>query len=681
MAFKLRSSKFRHIYGDAHRKEKCFENVRLTRNAHDSNFCAVNPKFLAVVTESAGGGAFVVLPVTRTGRVDIGAPKVCGHAGNVLDIKWSPFRDNIIASCAEDNTVKVWEIPDGGLLSNLSDWRVDLHGHSRRIGYIEWHPTAENVILSAGFDCKCIIWNIETAEPVNIVSCHEDQIQSISWNRDGSLFATTCKDKLLRIVDPRVGNCVSEAKDLFQGIRPSKCVFLGDTGRVFCTGFNRTGEREIALWDIRNMSADLLRRSLDSSNGILLPYYDHDTKIVFVAGKGDGNIRYFEMTPENPCCHYLNNYASSSPQRGLGVMPKRGCDISKCEVMRFYKLHAARNFVEPISMIVPRKSNVFQDDIFPPTSSAIPSLSADEWISGQNRDPILISMQDQRVVNDPSYIPSNANRPQDETINQMPMITTYRALSGSQHRGSGDTPPVSRSDIQKLPASIKNIKRLSTCEDIVTLDPKSSKIDASKENTRPDIAETHKDKEKAFVNSKIAAFEKNKGNASTGVEVTSPTRKTLQRSCSSNQDPPPDVIANGIKGSGDHRGQGISVHNAAKFFEHKEIEIIDLKHAHSEHGVPAAKGEHSPRSAGVKGDQYNKSLNLKSAQGRLILGEINEDQSKVNLRKAYFQQVKEIKALREQLALKDKRIHQLEDEIVKFRAGSGHASGADESNC
>lgn len=65
MAFRIRASKFRHVYGEPHRKEKCYENLRLTRNAHDSNFCAVNPKYLAVVTESSGGGSFVVLPLSR----------------------------------------------------------------------------------------------------------------------------------------------------------------------------------------------------------------------------------------------------------------------------------------------------------------------------------------------------------------------------------------------------------------------------------------------------------------------------------------------------------------------------------------------------------------------------------------------------------------------------------------
>lgn len=39
----------------------------------------------------------------------------------------------------------------------------------------------------------------------------------------------------------------------------------------------------------------------------------------------------------------------------LGMLPKRGVDTSRCEVVRFYKMHAQKDICEPISMIVPRK--------------------------------------------------------------------------------------------------------------------------------------------------------------------------------------------------------------------------------------------------------------------------------------------------------------------------------------
>lgn len=49
------------------------------------------------------------------------------------------------------------------------------------------------------------MWDIEKGEAVNVIDCHMDAIYSMSLNRDGSLLATTCKDKKLRIIEPRSG--------------------------------------------------------------------------------------------------------------------------------------------------------------------------------------------------------------------------------------------------------------------------------------------------------------------------------------------------------------------------------------------------------------------------------------------------------------------------------------------
>ena len=125
---------------------------------------------------------------------------------------------------------------------------------------------------------------------------------------------------------------------------------------------------------------------IDRASGVLFPFYDPDTEIVYIAGKGDANIRYFEITNEPPYVHYISTYQSQLSQRGLGYMPKRGCDINKNEIVRFFKLHATK--IEPISFTVPRKSELFQPDIFPPTASNEPSLSCEDWWDGQNANPI-----------------------------------------------------------------------------------------------------------------------------------------------------------------------------------------------------------------------------------------------------------------------------------------------------
>ncbi|XP_043465467.1 coronin-2B-like isoform X1 [Leptopilina heterotoma] len=388
----VRSSKFRHVYGAPAKREKCYDNIKITKNAHDSQFCAVNPKFLAIVTEVAGGGAFLVLPLDNTGRLDFNVSRVTGHTGPVLDIKWNPFNDNVIASCSDDCTVKLWHIPDGGLSRNLTDWIVELQGHKRRVAYIEWHPVAENVLFSAGFDHLVIVWDINRGEAISVIDRHPDVIYSMSLNRDGSLLATTCKDKKLRVFEPRSGIVVSEGI-CHAGTKASKVVFLGGSGRLLTTGFSRHSDRQYAVWSQHDLSSPLTCETIDSSSGIVFPFYDNDTNMVYLAGKGDGNIRYYEVVNEAPWLHFLSQFISGNPQRGLGIMPKRGVSTANCEVFRFFKLHATRGMCEPISMIVPRKSDQFQEDLYPDTIGTTPALSAKDWISGMNNPPILISLK------------------------------------------------------------------------------------------------------------------------------------------------------------------------------------------------------------------------------------------------------------------------------------------------
>lgn len=57
------------MYGRPAKREGCYENIKITKNAHDSHFCAANPKFVAVVTEVAGGGTFLVLPIHSVSEV------------------------------------------------------------------------------------------------------------------------------------------------------------------------------------------------------------------------------------------------------------------------------------------------------------------------------------------------------------------------------------------------------------------------------------------------------------------------------------------------------------------------------------------------------------------------------------------------------------------------------------
>ncbi|KAM9837047.1 coronin-2A [Aulostomus maculatus] len=400
----FRCSKFRHVFGKPSTREHSYDRVAITRSVHDNHYCSANPCFIAVVTECAGGGSFIVLPIYLTGRVDPLHPRVCGHRGRVLDVKWNPFDDHCIASCSEDCTVKIWNIPVCGIQQNLTQARKTLIGHSRRVGLIEWHPTAENLLLSSAYDYKVLLWDLSQEGavlryPVRVVMApihhrypSEALLLSVSFNRDGSRLAVTSKDRRVRVLDPRTGRILQVSCS--KSHRASKVLYIGGLKMLLSTGSSPWNHRQIVLWDPDDLSEPLYEEDLDGEAGVLFPFYDPDTHMLYLAGKGDGNIRYYQLSAEKPYISFLTEFRSLLPQKGLGVMPKRGLDVSICEVFRFYRLIAVKDLVEPLSMIVPRKkSGAFQEDLYPMTAGNQAAMTAQDWLSGINRSPVMMSLK------------------------------------------------------------------------------------------------------------------------------------------------------------------------------------------------------------------------------------------------------------------------------------------------
>uniref|UniRef100_A0A2I3GEV1 Coronin n=1 Tax=Nomascus leucogenys TaxID=61853 RepID=A0A2I3GEV1_NOMLE len=442
----VRQSKFRHVFGQAAKADQAYEDIRVSKVTWDSSFCAVNPKFLAIIVEAGGGGAFIVLPLAKTGRVDKNYPLVTGHTAPVLDIDWCPHNDNVIASASDDTTIMVWQIPDYTPMRNITEPIITLEGHSKRVGILSWHPTARNVLLSAGGDNVIIIWNVGTGEVLlSLDDMHPDVIHSVCWNSNGSLLATTCKDKTLRIIDPRKGQVVAhERARPHEGARPLRAVFTAD-GKLLSTGFSRMSERQLALWDRigqNNFEEPVALQEMDTSNGVLLPFYDPDSSIVYLCGKGDSSIRYFEITDEPPFVHYLNTFSSKEPQRGMGFMPKRGLDVSKCEIARSAALAPPEH--QPAS--VPH-SYLFQDDLYPDTPGPEPALEADEWLSGQDAEPVLISLRD-------GYVPPKHRELRVTKRN----ILDVRPPSGPRRSQSASDAPLSQHTLETLLEEIKALR-------------------------------------------------------------------------------------------------------------------------------------------------------------------------------------------------------------------------------
>ena len=147
---------------------------------------------------------------------------------------------------------------------------------------------------------------------------------------------------------------------------------------ILSTGFSRMSERQYAIWDNREMSKPIIMKKLDDYAGVAYPFYDEDNKVLYVAGKGESAVSYFQYSTESPnYIDFLHAFKGKEPQKGFSFLPKRCVDVTMCEVMKAVRLTGS--IIEYISFKVPRKSGTFQTDLFPPCRSAVPPMEFAEY--------------------------------------------------------------------------------------------------------------------------------------------------------------------------------------------------------------------------------------------------------------------------------------------------------------
>jgi coronin-1B/1C/6 len=295
----------------------------------------------------------------------------------VLDTDWSPFSDSIVASGGEDGRVLIWKIEE----SQFENWGAEkwqprdfepvatITGSGRKVGQVLFHPTAENVLASTTVgDGTVRLWDLADTNDAKIaLTGHTDTIQSLAWNPSGTILATTCRDRKIRLFDPRAGSEAVRIGDGHAGIKGARVVWMGGHDRIATTGFSKMSERQLAVWDTSSL-ASVKTVSIDQSSGVIMPFWS-DNNVLFLAGKGyvlivfqlalaftfglsrDGNIRSYEY--ENDNLYELSEHKSIDPQRGMCFLPRRALSVSDCEIMRAYKVYGST--IEPIGFVVPRK--------------------------------------------------------------------------------------------------------------------------------------------------------------------------------------------------------------------------------------------------------------------------------------------------------------------------------------
>ena len=216
----------------------------------------------------------------------------------------------------------------------------------------------------------------------------------------------------------------------------------------------------------------------------------------------DGNIRYFEY--ENGKFEFLSEYKSADPQRGMAFLPKRGVNTHENEVMRAFKT-VNDSYIEPISFIVPRRAEVFQDDIFPPVVGSKPAMSAGQWFDGKEGLPPKIDLASVYAGEEPAEVAADykptvrAHSPPalSPTKKKAPEATSEPTAPASALRGPPPSMKEQTSSIKDLASKFTDDKEDEESEeDSSSFEEIAKPIDRS-ERHAPLAAPTEKSEAKA----------------------------------------------------------------------------------------------------------------------------------------------------------------------------------------
>ncbi|KAA0176331.1 hypothetical protein FNF27_02028 [Cafeteria roenbergensis] len=129
-----------------------------------------------------------------------------GHDGAAWTVAWNPAR-RLLASCSTDKTVRVWSWAGAGswsCVAKLEDFVT------RTVRCVAWSPSGE-LLAATSFDGDTAIWRCSGGaavgpdaagaggavrfEAVASLQGHENEVKGAAWSADGSMLATSGRDK------------------------------------------------------------------------------------------------------------------------------------------------------------------------------------------------------------------------------------------------------------------------------------------------------------------------------------------------------------------------------------------------------------------------------------------------------------------------------------------------------
>ena len=349
-----------------------FTGCFLSKEETDGRLIAVNEKFLAM--SWINKGQIIIVNSLEPKQIQSNSPYLQRNNSEILDLEFSPFNNNILASGNSDNSVLLWNIPKEGITKNITDSNSIYNKHANKVNFINFNPVASDVICSSTNDGEIHIWSVEKRN--NFIEFKTDSPTIVSWNQNGNLIGATTKNNNINIFDPR-NKTISFKKKISDSFRKSKFVFNDDNLFTTISWLKDGDYKFLYLWDIRKLDKEVDSIIIDTSANICTPFVDRELKLIYTVGKDESKIRMFDYSEQK--FKKLSTF-NSKISSAYSVFFNRKClDNKKIEIGRFARYSKDNNSIYYASFMINNEKE-FSEHLLSKNHFENSLINFDDWI-------------------------------------------------------------------------------------------------------------------------------------------------------------------------------------------------------------------------------------------------------------------------------------------------------------
>ena len=380
----MSGSTFKNALGED--QKEVFTKCDVTTVSTEGRLLAVNGNFLAMAWNNRG--EIVVVDSSKPFGIKPDQPRIKGHHSNVLDLEFSPFSSDLLATSFDDYAVLLYKIPEGGLKEHMKQEVQIYQKHTRKVPHVTFNPVASDVICSGAFQGEIHFWNVLKGETYVELKA-DDTPTMVQWNPNGTLVGATTKNKFMNVFDPRANKMIFKHQ-INEKIQSAKFAWI-DNDSFVTTSWNQSGAKLLKLWDVRKVKGDLSSEGavtevkIDSSTTVTTPFVDRESKLIYTIGKGEAGIHTYDYS-EGKFKKGID-FSSKEPSISSVMFDRKALDYNTLEIDRFARYVNSKK-VYYVTYRIARRNPGYNPALYPPVECGEPALTYDQWVGGQTAEPI-----------------------------------------------------------------------------------------------------------------------------------------------------------------------------------------------------------------------------------------------------------------------------------------------------